>query len=117
MEKRRLVELTLHKGVVVNVVAREHGVRPANLYRWRAQYRANKLVDATPRSGLKAPAAAFLPVSIGAEATVPARPVFRDDRAVGSSCVRVMFASGASLRIETDRLDVALISAVMSELR
>ncbi len=49
LEKRRLVEFTLHKGAVVRVVAREHGVRPANLYRWRAQYRANELVDATPK--------------------------------------------------------------------
>ncbi len=116
LEKRRLVELTLSDGAVANAVAREHGVRPANLYRWRAQYRASKLVDATRRSRSKAPAAAFLPVSIGAEAIVPARPVFRDDRAAGGSCIRVMLASGASLRIETDRLDVDLISALMSEL-
>ena len=117
LEKRRLVELTLRAGAVANAVAREYGVRPANLYRWRANHRARKLVDATPRSGLKASAAAFLPVSIAADVIERARPVSRDDRAAGSSCVHVVLASGASLRIETDRLDADLIRAVLSELR
>ncbi len=119
VEKRQLVDLTLHDGAVANAIAREHGVRPANLYRWRAQYRERTLVDATPRSRLKAPAAAFLPVSIGADVIEPARlrPVLRNGRALGSSCVHVVLASGASVCIETDRLDADLIRAVMSELR
>ena len=42
-EKRRIVELTLRASVSVLAIAREHGVRPNSLHRWRALYRAGKL--------------------------------------------------------------------------
>ena len=42
-EKRRIVELTLRPGASFVAVAREHGVNPNSLYRWRRLYRAGKL--------------------------------------------------------------------------
>jgi transposase-like protein len=42
-EKRRIVELTLGEGASLLAVAREHGVHPNSLGRWKALYRAGKL--------------------------------------------------------------------------
>jgi transposase-like protein len=112
-EKRRLVELTLRDGASIRSVAREHGVNRNSLYQWLALYRAGKLnTSGSQRAGAGMPNATFLPVTV-----VPTRrePPRAGDQA--SSIVQVTLASGAALRIETDRLDVMLIGALIAELQ
>jgi transposase-like protein len=122
-EKRRLVELTLRAGVSVRAIAVEHGVHPTSLSHWKALYRAGKLeapVQSAPRVHAPAASATFLPVSLVRAARRPqqAQPAKRPDAcACSSSVVQLVLASGASLRIETDAVDAALVCALVAELR
>jgi transposase-like protein len=123
-EKRRLVERTLRSGVSVGAIAREHGVHPTSLSHWKALYRAGKL-DAqsqsqsasTPRIDTPAASATFLPVSLVRAVRKPQRATRPTARACGSSVVQLVLASGATLRIEIDALDAALVCALVAELR
>ena len=115
-EKRRMVELTLHAGASVLAIAREHGVSRANLYEWKALYRAGKLTaDPTLRRHSNAPGTTFLPVTVAAvdqapqscaEATTPVVHV-----------VHLTLVSGAMLRIETGALDAGLLCALLAALQ
>jgi transposase-like protein len=117
-EKRRIVELTLRAGASVLAIAREHGVRPNSLHRWRTLYRTGKL-DAQVLSVLSAPhvagpagSATFVPVGLVSEVR-RSQPAARPDAAAGrSGIVQLLFASGATLRIEIDPLDPDLLCAV-----
>jgi transposase-like protein len=69
-EKRRIVELTPRAGASVPAIAREHGVCPNSLHRWRLLYRTGKLgapVQPAPRVAGLAASATFLPVSMSPE--------------------------------------------------
>jgi transposase-like protein len=115
-EKRRIVELTLRAGASVGAIAREQCVPPSSLSHWKALYRAGKL-NAQPvgRARDAAPNATFLPVTLAAAAPSPRRA--SGGQASGSSIVQVVFASGASLRIESDALNAELLCALVAEVR
>jgi len=118
-EKRRLVELTLRAGASLREIAREHGLHPNSLRAWKALYRAGKLevpVQSTTRVETKPASATFVPVSIVPAARTP-RPISRDSETRAGGVVQLVFASGASLRIETGALDAALVCALVAELR
>lgn len=113
-EKRRIVELTLREGASISAIAREQGIHPTSLCHWRTRYHAGELMARpAPRRKARASAASahFLPVTIAPSA---------DRTQPGSACVgstvHMMFASGATLRIETAALDVALVCALVAEL-
>ena len=121
-EKRRLVELTLRSGVSVGAIAREHGVHPTSLSHWKTLYRTGKLeaqaqLASTPRIDTPAASATFLPVSLVRAVRKPQPATRPTARACGSSVVQLVLASGATLRIETDALDAALVCALVAELR
>jgi transposase-like protein len=111
-EKRRIVELTLQAGASISKVAHAHGVHPTSLSHWRTMYRSGKL--GAKSSGKIARAttvsAAMLPVTVTAEQE-------HFTRSRESSVVHLTLASGAALRLETPRLDSALICALLAELR
>jgi len=115
-EKRRLVELTLRAGASLGEIARKHGLHPNSLREWRALYRAGKL-ESTARVGADPAGATFVPVSIVPTARRPRLIACPDSRLGGSGVVQLVLASGASLRIETDALDAALVCAIVAELR
>jgi transposase-like protein len=120
-EKRRIVELTLRAGASVRAIALEQGVHPASLSHWKALYRAGKL-DAQDQSAPRvaaAPAASatFVPVSLVRGVRKPQPAARLDATACGRSVVQLMLGSGATLRIETDALDAALVCALVAELR
>jgi hypothetical protein len=83
-------------------------------------YRAGKLdaqVKPAPRVAGPAASATFFPVSVVPEMRRP-QPAARPDAATGrSGIVRLVLASGATLRIETSALDTALVCALVAELR
>ena len=119
-EKRRIVELTLRAGASALVIAREHGVHPTSLNHWKALYRAGKL-DAQVRSAPPVPgpaaSAKFLPVNVLPAVRSP-EPATRPDAAASrSNIVQLVFATGATLRIETGALDAALVCALVAELQ
>jgi len=119
-EKRRLVELTLREGASLRAIAREHDVQPKSLGRWKSLYRAGKFnapVKPTARVAGPAASATFVPVSVVAAVRRPG-PVMRSDAAADrSGIVQLVLASGATLRIETAALDVALVCALVAELQ
>ena len=120
-EKRRFVELTLTPGASVAAIAREHGVYPNSLRQWKALYLAGKVEAPTaPRIAdpvVPAANATFLPVTIAPAVRRPQPTPRPDAGALGNGVVQLVLASGASLRIETDALDAALICALVAELR
>lgn len=118
-EKRRIVELTLRPGTSLRAIAREHGVHPNSVRNWKAQYHAGKLEAQLPQPPAarvrdSAPRARFVPVSIAADER-PSQTSRWD--ASGRSVVQVAFASGATMRIESDRLDASALCALAAELR
>jgi transposase-like protein len=119
-EKRRIVELTLRAGASVLAIAREHGVNPNNVHRWRRLYGTEELdmqVKSSPRVADSAASATFVPVSVVPAVRSP-QPAARPDATAGSSgIVQLVLASGATLRIETTALDTALVCALVAELR
>jgi len=110
-EKRRLVELTLRPGASARAIAEEYGVHQNTLGIWKRAYRAGELdaKGAKTRVGAEE-RALFVPVSV---ATTPRK---RSD-AVYNAVVEVVFASGATLRIESGALDTGLVCALVAELR
>jgi transposase len=117
-EKRRFVELTLRPGASLCAIAREHGLYPNSLRQWKALYLAGSLEAASaPRMAANA---TFVPVTIAPAMMRTPQPAARSDAgagARGSSVLQLVLASGASLRIETDALDTALVCALVAELR
>ena len=68
--KQQIVEQTLVPGASVARIAREHGVNANQLFKWRRQHLATRAV---PTASTPAPAA-WLPVTMVAEAPVPMPP-------------------------------------------
>jgi transposase-like protein len=116
-EKRRIVELTLRPGASLHAIAIEHGVSRTGLCNWKSLYRAGKLdASAAPHAG-STTRPTFLPVSI--EPVVrKARPVPLGDAGIhGGAVLQLAFPSGTTMRIETSALNLALIGALIAELR
>jgi transposase-like protein len=107
-EKRRLVELTLQPGASARAVADEHGVHQNTLGIWKRAYRAGKL-GAENTKARRGESPSFVPVDVGSTS--------RKKVDAGRNVVEVVFASGATLRLETGALDRALISTLVAELR
>ena len=117
-EKRRIVELTLVGGASTRAIAFEHGVHPTSLSHWKRQYHAGKLGEQRPAGvGPAAPSATFLPVSVAAIGDASQCSTPRYETHARNSVVQLMLASGATLRVETDRVDVTLLCALVTELR
>ncbi len=112
-EKRRVVELALREGSSFDATAREHGVHPNSLARWKALYRAGKLDPASalaPRT-VGATSGTFVPVTI-----TPGAQLARD-LAEASSIVQITLSCGSTLRIESGALDGELICALVAQLQ
>ena len=113
-EKRRMVELTLRAGASLRAIAREHGVHPNSLRRWKTLYRAGVLeVQSTPRVEAPPAKATFVPVSLVQQPC----PCVLIAGACGAerSVVQLTLSSGATLRIETGALDAALVCALVAD--
>ncbi len=112
-EKRRLVERALRAGSSLDTIAREQGVHPNTLARWKALYRAGKLNPASvlaPRT-LSATAGTFVPVTI-----TPSAQLARD-LGESPSIVQITLSCGSTLRIESGALDGGLICALVAQLQ
>jgi transposase len=96
-EKERLVAASLEPGAVVSAVAREAGLHPSQLYKWRRQRCLRQSV-----------APGFAPVRIIAEKAVPGLPA-----PVG--VIEIELASGTRLRI-TGAVDAATVTAALGML-
>lgn len=116
-EKRRIVELTLVACASTRSIALEQGVHPTSLSHWKSLYRAGKL-DASPRARVRLTApTTFLPVRIASAVRGSQRSTLGHDAHARGSVVQLMLASGATLRLETEGLDAALVCALVAELR
>ncbi len=112
-EKRRIVELTLREGASIDATAREQGIHPNSLRRWRARYRVGKL-DAMSGPALRtvvATSGTFVPVTI-----TPVAHAARD-LADSPSIVQITLSCGSMLRIETGALDGGLVCALVAQLQ
>lgn len=91
---------------------------PSNV---RSLYRSGKLEmqqsASMPRIDPPAASATFLPVSLVRAVRKPQQTTRTNARIYGSSVVELVLASGASLRIETDAIDTALVCGLLAELR
>jgi len=96
-EKERLVAASLEPGAVVSALAREAGLHPGQLYKWRRQL--------CTRQGA---ASGFTPVQIIGEPAVPGLPT-----PVGM--IEIELAGGTRLRI-TGTVDAATVSAAVGAL-
>ncbi len=114
-EKRRIVELTLHAGASVLMIAHEQGVSRTSLYQWQVLYRAGKLNAEPQHVRAIASSATFLPVTIAAAERAPQPSSSAPSSAL--SVVQLTLASGATLRIESDALDAALLCALVAALQ
>jgi len=125
VEKRRIVELTLREGASISEIALAHSIHPTSLSHWRSLYRAGKLTGDSPRKNARgsATSAKFLPVRIAAEQEQGTRSPRATAYSTASMQMResntvyISLPSGATLRFETGVLDVALVRALLSELR
>jgi transposase len=96
-EKERLVAASLEPGAAVSALAREAGLHPTQLYKWRRQLCA-------PQEA----ASGFAPVQVIGEPTARALPA-----PVG--VIEIELAGGTRLRI-TGAVDAATVSAVVGAL-
>jgi transposase len=96
-EKERLVAASLEPGAVVSALAREAGLHPSQLYKWRRQ-----------RCFRQSVAPDFAPVRIIAETAAPGLPA-----PVG--VIEIELADGTRLRI-TGAVDAATVSAAVGAL-
>jgi len=94
-EKERLVAASLERNAVVSALAREAGVHPSQLYKWRRQLCA--------RQGA---ATGFMPVQFVAEPAAPGMPA-----PVGM--IEIELAGGTRVRI-TGAVDAAAVSAAVA---
>jgi transposase len=96
-EKERLVAASLEPGAVVSALAREAGLHPSQLYKWRRQL--------CTRQGA---ASRFATVQIIGEAAAPGL-------SVPAGVIEIELANGTRLRI-TGAVDAATVSAAVGAL-
>ena len=94
-EKERIVAASLEPGATVMAVAREFGVHPSQVFRWRQQLCR------------KASAPGFAAVALTAERREPA--------AAACGLIEIELGTGARIRI-SGAADAATVSAVMAAL-
>jgi transposase len=96
-EKERLVAASLEPGAVVSALAREAGLHPSQLYKWRRQLCARQGAASrfTPVQIIGEPAASGLPAPVGV--------------------IEIELAGGTRLRI-TGAVDAATVSAAVGAL-
>ena len=99
-EKRRIVELSLRKGVSVGAVAKQFRLDPPTLSSWRTLYRQGKLTESHPCEKPRA-AATFLPVTVESP---------REEHSARLS-VHIHFPSGITIQIEAESLPIAELGA------
>jgi len=100
--KQQLVAQALVPGASVPQIAQAHGIHPNQLFRWRRQH----LTATATRARRPADAAAWLPVTVVAEAPVPMPPAGQIVIALAGGQVTV---SGA--------VDAATLRLVLASLR
>lgn len=113
-EKRRIVELTLAEGASTCAIAREHSVHPTSLSHWKTLYRVGKLEAQPSRVRSRAKDVSngtLLPVTV-----TPSVYAARLTSDCGRSIVQIVLSSGATLRIETDKVDVGILCALIGQL-
>lgn len=117
-EKRRIVELTLGAGRSMQAIATEYGLHVTSLSHWKRLYRAGKL-DAAPVKRVRrgAESVTFVPVTITPAARASHAPTSHQEWARRDYAVHVLFESGATLRLDLDRIDADLVCALVAELR
>ncbi len=108
-EKERLVAASLEPGASVSVLAREAGLHPTQLYRWRRQLcvRHDAALAFAPVQIVSEPAVAGLPASLTSSTSPPA------DAPMG--VIEIELADGTRLRI-TGAADAATVSAAVGAL-
>ncbi len=119
-EKRRIVELTLSEGASVSAIARAQGVHATSLSHWRTLYAAGKLVADVPqaaRERRRRSKPTLLPVRIAPTDVVAERSSSRPIPSRHADIVQLRFASGTSLRIESDALDMTVICALVAQMQ
>jgi transposase len=99
-EKEQLVAAAMEPGAVVSALAREAGLHPSQLYKWRRQL-----------CGRQGAAPGFMPMQIVGE---PAAPCLLAPPA-GVIEIEIEFAEGTRLRI-TGAVDAATVSATVGAL-
>jgi transposase-like protein len=114
-EKRRIVELALREGASFRSVASAHGVSRQSLRNWMALYRAGTLEAPTPQRRRPSSGATFLPVTIAASTQLPQPKRHRGQW--NPSVVNITLASGGSLQIESELLDVGVLCALIAQLQ
>jgi transposase len=95
-DKERLVVASLEPGAMVSAIAREAGIHPTQLYRWRRQFCVRP--QASP---------AFAAVRIASEAGAAS------GLCATPGAIEIEFGSGARLRI-TGAVDAATVSAAVA---
>ena len=108
-EKERLVAASLEPGAAVSALAREAGLHPTQLYRWRRQLCAPQ--EATPR---------FAPVRVISEPAAPGLPASRASSMSSPAnapmgVIEIELANGTRLRI-TGAVDAVTVSAAVGAL-
>jgi transposase len=108
-EKERLVAASLEPGAAVSALAREAGLHPSQLYKWRRQLCARH--DAAP---------GFAPVQVISEPAAPGLAVSRTSSispptGAPIGVIEIEFASGTRLRI-TGAAAAATVSAAVGAL-
>lgn len=107
-QKRRVVELTMHKGVSVISIAKQYNLHPPILSTWRSLYRSGKLGDiASEKESIPE---TFLPIHIADSHPVVSASTNRIRAEIHLSC-------GASLCLEADTLDLQAIATLFSSVR
>lgn len=109
-EKRRIVELTMREGSSIQTVATQYDIHPTTLSVWRTRYRHGELSLDTISQKPEAPHAALMPVTLSDPKCVSSSTLQR-------TMVRIDLPSGASMRIETDALDVTSLAALFASVQ
>ncbi len=112
-EQRRIVELTLSPGASARAIAREYGISPNSLSRWRACYHDGRLERPMSRARGRAEvsSAELLPVTVAP--AMSAASIAGSEIPGGLSIVELSLPSGARLRIETSVLDPAVLYSLI----
>ena len=122
-ERRRLVELTFEKGASLSKIAKANDVHPSSLSHWRSLYRVGKLSVRPSKKvvSVTEPNMTFLPVKLTSEPARDVKPIPAASPALTSGYERtilhVSIPSGATVRIETGSLNIALLAAILAEVR
>ncbi len=106
-EKRHIVELTLEPGVSVAEVARAHGMKANQVFKWRRAYERGELSE---------PCSALLPVTVSAVAQSPSDPPIVQQAPVSGGSVHIEIPGVAMISIESGA-DCSVVRQILESLR